>query len=141
MNYKLRALMQAQIDAGAKQIHLANEIGISASTIQKILYTNTKQDLITLQKCAVYFKKPLSELIANTSNGADLTLSEPGLQAVDIQLQPLFTKIIDYFLSHPDKGFKISRIEKMVDVIFMPDNQEEADILAKKEKEARQKRT
>lgn len=60
----IRELIQREIDKGVKQIALARGIGISQSSIQKILYTDTKHTLDTIKKVAAYFKIPLETILA-----------------------------------------------------------------------------
>lgn len=70
MESTAKVLIKGAIDKGKRQIHLANEIGISSSSIQKILYTNTKPTVETLRKIAVYFKVPIADLLGNASSAA-----------------------------------------------------------------------
>lgn len=73
-----KKMIKSQMDKGINQIDLANRIGISQSTIQKILYTNTQQKVATLRKIATYFNIPISELLIDNTGSIDATF--PALQ-------------------------------------------------------------
>lgn len=56
----MKNLIKGELDSGVKQIELAGKIGVSQSTIQKILYTQTKPTIETVKKVARYFNKSTS---------------------------------------------------------------------------------
>ena len=57
---KIRNFINAELKRGVNQTELANKIGLSQSTIQKILNTNTKHTFGTVKLIAAYFRKPVS---------------------------------------------------------------------------------
>ena len=63
MNEKLKKLLRVEIDKGISQTQIAKAMGVSQATIYKMLETDTKHDLTTLNKAAIYFQMPLSELL------------------------------------------------------------------------------
>ena len=63
MNEKLKKLLRIKINKGISQTQIAKAMGISQATIFKMLETDTKHDLTTLNKAAIYFQMPLSELL------------------------------------------------------------------------------
>lgn len=57
----MRELIQAQLNKGVTQRELAGKIGFSHSTIQKILFTDTKCTYETRKLVADYFHVPVSD--------------------------------------------------------------------------------
>ncbi len=63
MKERLRALIENELRTDITQDKLAQNIGVSQATIQKILFSETKHTLDILQKCANYFQVPVSDLL------------------------------------------------------------------------------
>jgi transcriptional regulator with XRE-family HTH domain len=70
MNEKLKKLLKATIDKGISQTQIAKVMGVSQATIYKMLETDTKHDLTTLNKAAIYFQVPLSEFLEDEENSS-----------------------------------------------------------------------
>lgn len=79
MDSKIKTLIMDALNKDEKQIDLARKIGISQSTIQKILYTNTSPTVATINKIANYFNVPVGSLLPKITGEINATL--PPLQA------------------------------------------------------------
>jgi len=58
---KMKELIKNELSRGTTQRDLASKIGFSHSTIQKILFTNTRCTYETRKKVADYFRVPVEQ--------------------------------------------------------------------------------
>lgn len=62
----MRELIKSELNKGITQRELAGKIGFSHSTIQKILFTETKHTYEIRKKVADYFGVPVSDFYSST---------------------------------------------------------------------------
>ncbi|HDZ62533.1 MAG TPA: XRE family transcriptional regulator [Nitrospirae bacterium] len=81
---KIRKLIKDDIDSGTKQITLARGIGLSQSSIQKILYTDTKPTVETVKKIAAYYNVLVADLITDNIEDVGRVSEKESLYLDDI---------------------------------------------------------
>ena len=108
MNEKLKKLLRVTIDKGISQTQIAKVMGVSQSTIYKMLETDTKHDLTTLNKAAVYFQMPLSEFLKDEEGFGLEKDTNPLIVARETQTQ----------YNYPIKDPRYSRARKILKKLF-----------------------
>lgn len=83
MNKMLRDIIKRELDKGRKQTELARSIGVSQSTIYKILRTNTTPDLETIKKVQKFSGLPMNLFIEDDEDDPATTDERNEKQIVD----------------------------------------------------------
>ena len=73
---KVKLFLKKKISAGATQMLIAEETGISQGAINKILRTDVKVSMDTLEKIATAYNVPLTYFINTESGPSNTIISE-----------------------------------------------------------------